>query len=94
MRARVSLALRAGSSGVDSAEAKTPKALSQVVLRAEQSVEDRDAANAARRANAQITISVPLNCALLHKTPVRLGVHLFDGPRSSTKQRRASSRAS
>ena len=40
IRARVTLARRAGSSGVGSAEAKTPKALSQVALRAELSVED------------------------------------------------------
>ena len=45
MRARVSLALRAESLGFGSAEGMKPKALSQVVLRAEQSVEERDAQN-------------------------------------------------
>jgi hypothetical protein len=45
MRARVSLAVRAKSAGVGSAEAKKLKALSREVLRAEQSVEDRDALN-------------------------------------------------
>ena len=48
------------------------------VRRAELPPEDRDAGNAARRAtrraNAQVTISVRLHCALLHTTPVRLGV--------------------
>ena len=46
MRARVSLALRAESLGVGSAEGMKPKALFQVVLRAEQSAEERDARNA------------------------------------------------
>ena len=45
-RARASLAVRAESLGVGSAEGMKPKALSQVVLRAEQSVEERDARNA------------------------------------------------
>ena len=40
----------------------------------QQSVDARDALNARRRANAQVTISVRLHCALLHTTPVRLGV--------------------
>jgi len=75
MRARVSLALRAESSGVGSAEAKTPKALSQVALRAELSVEDRDAVNAARRANEQVTISMRWHCAPC--TPVRLVFGVF-----------------
>jgi hypothetical protein len=69
------------------------------VRRAEKPPEDRDAGNAARRANrranAQVTISVRLHCALLLTTPVRLGVshkpilitHLsFDGPRSFKKR--------
>ena len=38
------------------------------------SVDARDALNARRRANEQVTISVRLHCALLHTTPVRLGV--------------------
>ena len=76
------------------------------VRRAEQPPEDRDAGNAARRANrranAQVTISVRLHCALLLITPVRLGVshkpklitHLsFDGPRSFKKRRRVRSTA-
>ena len=46
MQARVSLALRAESSGVGSAEGKKPKELSQEVRRAELSVADRDARNA------------------------------------------------
>ena len=45
-RAQVSLAFRAESLGVRSAEGMTPKALSQVVLRAEQSAEERHARNA------------------------------------------------
>ena len=45
------LARRAESLGVGSAEGMKPKALSQVVLRAEQPVEERGALNAARRAN-------------------------------------------
>ena len=74
--------------------------------RAEEPPEDRDAGNAARRANrranAQVTISVRLHCALLLTTPVRLGVshkpilmtHLsFDGPRSFKKRRRVRSTA-
>ena len=76
------------------------------VCRAEQPPEDREAGNAARtanrRANAQVTISVRLHCALLLTTPVRLGVshipmlmtHLsFDGPRSFKKRRRVRSTA-
>ena len=76
------------------------------VCRAEQPPEDREAGNAARtanrRANAQVTISVRLHCALLLTTPVRLGVshrpilmtHLsFDGPRSFKKRRRLRSTA-
>ena len=38
------------------------------------SVDARDALYARRRANEQVTISVRLHCALLHTTPVRLGV--------------------
>ena len=45
-RARVPLAFRAESLGVRSAEGMKPKALSQVVLRAEMSAEERDARNA------------------------------------------------
>ena len=48
MGARVSLARRTESSGVGSAEGMKPKALSQVVLRVEQSVEERDARNATK----------------------------------------------
>ena len=69
-RARVSLALRAVSSGVGSAEGMKPKALSQVVLRAEQSVEERDARNATkidrqidRRAGQFIDVRGALNAA-------------------------------
>ena len=60
MGARVPLARRAESLGVGSAEGMKPKALSQVVLRAEQSVEERGALNAARRANEQVTRSMRL----------------------------------
>ena len=49
VQARVSLALRVGSSGVGNAEGMKPKALSQVVLRAEQSAEEQDAQNERRR---------------------------------------------
>ena len=45
-RARVPLAFRAESLGVRSAEGMKPKALSQKVLRAELSAEERDARNA------------------------------------------------
>ena len=45
----MSLALRAESLGVRSAEGMKPKALSKVVLRAEQSVQERDAQNERRR---------------------------------------------
>ena len=83
--ARESLAVRAllagihpGPLGVGPERVKAQRALSQQVLRAEQPPKDRDAGNAARRAirraNAQVTISVRLHCALLHTTPVRLGV--------------------
>ena len=58
MGARVPLARRAESLGVRSAEGMKPKALSQVVLRAEQSVEERGALNAARRAYEQVTRSI------------------------------------
>ena len=74
-RARVSLAFRAESLGVRSAEGMKPKALSQVVLRAEQPPEDRDAANNARRANEQVTISMRWHCAPC--TPVRLVFGVF-----------------
>jgi len=70
MRARASLALRAESSGVGSAEGMKPKALSQVVLQAEQSVQERDARNATkidrqrdRRAGQSIDVRVALNTA-------------------------------
>ena len=49
VQARVSLARRAESSGARSAEGMKPKALSQVVLRAEQSAEERDAQNERRK---------------------------------------------
>ena len=58
MGARVPLARRAESLGVRSAGGMKPKALSQVVLRAEQSVEERGALNAARRAYEQVTRSI------------------------------------
>jgi hypothetical protein len=48
-RARVSLAVRAESLGVGSAEGMKPKALSQVVLRAELSAEDQVALNERRK---------------------------------------------
>ena len=70
MRARVSLARRAESSGVGSAEGMKPKALSQVVLRAEQSIKERDARNATkidrqieRRAGQSIDVRGALNAA-------------------------------
>ncbi len=44
------------------------------LYRAGQFVDVRDALNARRRANDQVTISVRLHCALLHTTPVRLAV--------------------
>ena len=49
VQARGSLSLRAESSGAGSAEGMKPKALSQVVLQAEQSVEELDALNERRR---------------------------------------------
>ena len=64
MHARVSLALRAESSGVGSAEGMKPKALSQVVLRAEQSAKERDAQNALqieRRAGQSALVRDALN---------------------------------
>ena len=48
-RARASLAVRAESLGVGSAEGMKPKALSQVVLRAELSAEDQVALNERRK---------------------------------------------
>jgi hypothetical protein len=69
-RARASLALRAESSSVGSAEGIKPKALSQVALQAEQSVQERDARNATkidrqrdRRAGQSIDVRVALNTA-------------------------------
>ena len=110
MPARASLSDRAASLGLEMLSvsgpdcAKARNSLSAQVRRAEQPPEDRDAGNAARRANrranAQVTISVRLHCALLLTTPVRLGVshklilmtHLsFDGPRSFKKRRRVRS---
>ena len=69
MGARVPLARRAESLGVGSAEGMKPKALSQVVLRAEQSVEERGALNAARRANEQVTRSMRLVFRLFPTNP-------------------------
>ena len=69
VQARVSLARRAESLGVGSAEGMKPKALSQVVLRAEQSVEERGALNAARRANEQVTRSMRLVFRLFPTNP-------------------------
>ena len=69
MPARASLTARAVSLGMElplvSApdRAKARNSLSAQVRRAEQPPEDRDAVNAARRANAQVTISVRLHCA-------------------------------
>jgi hypothetical protein len=70
MRARVSLALRAESLGAGSAEGMKPKALSQVVLRAEQSAEERDARNATEidrqkdcRAGQSVDVRGALNAA-------------------------------
>jgi len=69
-RARVSLALRAESLGVRSAEGMKPKALSQVVLRAEMSAEERDARNATEidrqrdcRAEQSVDVRGALNAA-------------------------------
>ena len=75
------------------------------VRRAEQPLEDRDDVNATRRVNGQVTISNMRAFALRALyTPVRLGVgsiypkpklmthSSFDGPRSSKKRRRLSSR--
>ena len=69
MGARVPLARRAESLGVGSAEGMKPKALSQVVLRAEQSVEERGALNAARRAYEQVTRSMRLVFRLFPTNP-------------------------
>ena len=69
MGARVPLARRAESLGVGSAGGMKPKALSQVVLRAEQSVEERGALNAARRANEQVTRSMRLVFRLFPTNP-------------------------
>ena len=69
-RARVSLAFRAESLGVRSAEGMKPKALSQVVLRAEMSAEERDARNATEidrqkdcRAGQSVDVRGALNAA-------------------------------
>ena len=63
----MSLAFRAESLGVRSAEGMKPKALSQKVLRAELSAEERDARNATeidRRKDCRAGLSVDVRGAL------------------------------
>ena len=81
-QARVSLSLRAENSGADSAEGMKPKALSQVALRAEQSVEERDARNAMEidrqkdcRAGQSVDVRGALNAARRAHDKVRRAEH-------------------
>jgi len=83
MRARVSLALRAESSGVGSADGKKPKVLSQVVLRAEQFFEDQDALNErqnVRRAEQSLEDQEALNARRRADEQVTISVRLHCAP--------------